>query len=167
MNKAANVIKDLVIGKPEQRFKKINANLDNIRSEINLVDKKITNLKSNGKVNLSEEDVQKQVADLKTEKVDLENKLIEKQYELKDIQEEYKNRKVEEHNEASVQRQNAYVENTEKEAKDVARAIAESTIAVRKARLAARNRTHQRFASRNHIGGKRKSQKKRRTNKRK
>jgi hypothetical protein len=167
MNKAANIVKDLFLGKPEQRFQDITTTLDNIQSEINLTDKQITNLLENGNPKLSEEEIQKRVAELKTDKTNLKNKLIEKRDLLKDVQNEYKNRKIEEYKDAATERQAAYVESTGKQAKTTAKAIAEAKIAVRKARLAMRNRTNQRFASRTRIGGKRKTQKKRRTTKRK
>jgi len=168
MNKAANIVKDLFLGKPEQRFQNVTTDLDNIQSEINLVDKKISNLIANGKVNLSEEEIQKQIAELKTEKAGLKNKLIAKRDQLNAVKNEYKDRKVEEYKDDIKNKQDAYVEDTGKQAKNTAKAIAEAKIAVRRARLAMRNRTNKRFAFRNRAqGGKRKSQKKRRTCKRK
>jgi single-stranded DNA-specific DHH superfamily exonuclease len=162
MIKTATILKDLVLGKPEQRFKDITTTLENIQSRINLKDKQITNLLTTGNPKLSEEQIRDEVSKLNEDKTDLENKIIEKRDQLKDVQKEYTDRKVQEQSEASIQRQNAYVENTGKQAKTTAKAIAEAKIAVRKARLAMRNRTRSRAA-----GGKRKSQKKRRTTKRK
>jgi predicted nucleic acid-binding Zn-ribbon protein len=168
MDKAANVIKDLFLGKPEQRFQDVSTDLDNIKSEISLTNKKITNLIANGDPKLSEEELQKQISDLKIEKAGLNKKLIAKQEQISDLRKEYKNRKSEEYKDAVNERQAAYVENTGKQAKNTAKAIAEAKIAVRKARLAMRNRTHRRFVPNNRTqGGKRKSQKKRHTSKRK
>jgi len=165
MNKAANVIKDLFLGNPEQRFQDVTTDLDNIQSEIDLTDRKISNLIANGKPNLSEEELQKKVSQLKIDKAELKKKLIAKQNQVSDLQKEYKTRKLEEYKEAIDENQAAYVEKTGKQAKTTAKAIAEAKIAVRRARLAIRNRrTHRKLGTQNlTYGGK----KKRRTRKHK
>ena len=159
MNKAVNSITDFILGKPEQRFQDVTANLENIQSEINLTDDKIKALLTNGNPKLSPEDVQKQIAELKLEKAELNKKFIEKRDQLKNVQREYKTRKIEDYKDQVKTNQEAYVQSTGQEAKKTAQALASAKIAVRKARLISRNR--------NRIGGKRKSQKKRRTSKRK
>lgn len=163
MNKIVNSVKDFLVGKPEQRFQDVAANLANIRSKINLTNEEINDLLVNKHTKLSKEQIEERIAELRIKRAELNKELIDKDEEKNKVVGEANDRKKEERTEKINEHQKAIVESTGQEAKKTAQALASAKIAVRKARLLAmRNRTRSRTA-----GGKRKSQKKRRTNKRK
>lgn len=163
MNKLLMDVKDFLVGNPESRFQDITTELDNIQSQMNLLDRRINNLLGNGDTKLSAEEAQIKVASLKTNKTELLKKLLAKRKELMDVNMEYKNRKVNEYKDNVKEREAAYVEKTGEEAKKTANAIAEARVAVRNARMAIRKRAlmnkTRRHRKRIGYGGKKSSRK--------
>jgi len=164
MNKIVNSVKDFLVGKPEQRFQDVAANLANIRSKINLTNEEINDLLVNKHTKLSKEQIEERIAELRIKRAELNKELIDKDEEKNKVVGEANNRKKEERIEKINEHQKAIEESTGQVAKKTAQALVSAKIAVREARTAMRNRTRSRPRT---AGGKRKSQKKRRTNKRK
>ena len=167
MNRLLSEAKDFLIGSPETRLADVNADLEKIKVQIEIIDKTIFNLENSRDPRVSEASAKKQILELKDEKKELLKVGINKNKALNDVKKESQERTEQDFKETRKDQEKAIVSETSKEAADTAEAIASAKIAIRKAKQAIRKRSYNSLHSRRAQGGKKKSQKKRRTNKRK